>query len=304
MFRTVFLVSLVLCTSYLVFPQLPDSDIWLIPLNDSAGNLITKKPMNITARPGYDNQPSFSPDGKFILYTSVRDTQSDIFRYEIKTGKTKRLTATRESEYSPTVMPDRKNISVVRVELDSAQRLWKFPFQGKPEFSLVMDKIKGVGYHSWLGPDSVALFVLGKPFTLQLFNVRKQIPDTLMDNPGRCFGKLYLTNFIYVEKLNSLGLPDSIRYYSPIEKRVYASVPCLLGSEDFAIYTASAFGGKGYYNALLMCKGSELFILWDQGKKKGWNKIADFAGAGIENITRIAISPDKKYIAVVSNKKT
>ncbi len=284
------------------FSQLPDTEIWLIQLKDSAGTMLFKNPQNITKRPGYDNQASFSPDSKSILYTSVRDSQSDIYRYDIKSKKTTRLTQTVESEYSPTYMPDGKNISTVRVERDSTQRLWKFPVSGKPEFSLVMDKVKGVGYHAWLGPDSLALFLLTQPFSLQLFNVKKQIPDTLAFNPGRCFGKLYSHNFIYVEKENSEFIPDTIRLFDPRSKKVYQSFAAVKGAEDFVVMTVDVFEGKGYYNALFMCKGSELFRQWI-GQDKEWKKVADFSGMGIENVTRIAISPDNKWLTVISNKK-
>jgi len=68
------------------------------------------------------------PDGHGVLYTSIRNKQADIYRYDLQSGATTQVTNTAESEYSPTLMPDRKNISVVRVEADGkTQRLWKFP---------------------------------------------------------------------------------------------------------------------------------------------------------------------------------
>ena len=43
--------------------------------------------MNITRSPGYDNQPSFTPDGAAILFTSNRGgTQTDIYRYDVGSG--------------------------------------------------------------------------------------------------------------------------------------------------------------------------------------------------------------------------
>jgi Tol biopolymer transport system component len=49
---------------------------------------------------GYNNQPSFLPDGKTVLYTSFRNGQTDIYRYDLSTGKTTQVTNTTESEYS------------------------------------------------------------------------------------------------------------------------------------------------------------------------------------------------------------
>src|SRR5205085_7470855 len=81
---------------------------------------------NITNRAGYDNQPSFV--GSTIYYTSQRAGQTDIYRYE--DGRTVQVTATPESEYSAALTPDAKAITVVRVERDSTQRLWRFPLDG------------------------------------------------------------------------------------------------------------------------------------------------------------------------------
>jgi Tol biopolymer transport system component len=129
--RKLYLFSfLLLCTT--LRAQMPDTDIWLFDLEQKGDSFILSKGMNITDRPGYDNQPSFSPDGKFIYYTSYRDGQADIYRYELASNIVKPFCQTPESEYSPTVTPDGKFVSVVRVEKDSAQRLWKFPVAGGP----------------------------------------------------------------------------------------------------------------------------------------------------------------------------
>ena len=68
----------------------------------------------VTTWEGYDNQPSFTPDGAAILYTSIRaDNQADIYRHGLADNSTMRLTETEEAEYSPTVTPDGKFFSVV-----------------------------------------------------------------------------------------------------------------------------------------------------------------------------------------------
>src|SRR5256884_6786780 len=165
-------------------PAPPSSDIYIIDVKSYDGELEFSPPVKINATTGYNNQPFFLPNGRSILYTSIRDKQADIYRYDISTKATTQITNTPESEYSPTLMPDEKNISVVRVEADGTQRLWKFPLAGGAP-SLVLENIKPVGYHLWVDDDTLALFVLGKPNTLQLVDLRTGKAQVIADNPGR-----------------------------------------------------------------------------------------------------------------------
>jgi hypothetical protein len=74
-----------------------------------------------------------------------------------------RVTYTPEGEFSPAVMPDGKDISVVRVEADGTQCLWRVVDKGqKSETSVILADIKPVGYHAWIDERTVALFVLGE----------------------------------------------------------------------------------------------------------------------------------------------
>lgn len=163
----------------------PSTDIFLVDLSARDNRFTIGKPINITAREGYDNQPMFLPDGRSIFYTSIReDAQADIYRYDIQSGSTARVTDTKEAEYSATVMPGGKYFSVIRVEADSTQRLWKFPLGGgKP--ALVLEKIKPVGYHVWVDDKTLVLFVLGTPNTMQLVDARTESAATVASNIGR-----------------------------------------------------------------------------------------------------------------------
>ena len=42
--------------------------------------------------PGYDAEPTVSPDGRFIVFTSTRSGDLELYRYEIATGETLQLT--------------------------------------------------------------------------------------------------------------------------------------------------------------------------------------------------------------------
>jgi Tol biopolymer transport system component len=68
----------------------PGTDIFLAGIRidrGRIGRISLETPVNFTNRPGYDNQPSFTPDGRAILFTSIRDgKQADTYRYTLKTG--------------------------------------------------------------------------------------------------------------------------------------------------------------------------------------------------------------------------
>lgn len=289
------LIAFILSFSAGTLAQLPDGDIWLLDMSEKQGRYDFTNPKNITERPGYDNQPSFTPDGKNILYTSIReDNQADVYRYNISTAATTRLTSSFTSEYSPTVMPGGKYFSVVMVEQDSTQRLWKYPLKGgKPK--LILPRIDSIGYHCWYDKKNVALFMLTHPFTLELANLGSQELRLLGNNIGRSinrvvFNKKNLLFYIYsaphetsryIVACDAAGKHDYINAIKTPE-----------GSEDLAVIKNQV---------LVMAQGSKL-LKYDLVKDKIWTEIADLESFGINNITRIAISPDGSRIAVVSNK--
>ena len=76
----------------------PSTDIWLVALPADVTTLQAETVRNITARAGYDNQPSFTPEGGAILYTAQHGEQTDIYRYDLDAQATTQLTRTAQSE--------------------------------------------------------------------------------------------------------------------------------------------------------------------------------------------------------------
>src|SRR5262249_151327 len=178
----------------------PDTDIWLASFAPRSTPAVSKA-VNITRSPGYDNQPSFTPDGGAVYFTSNRGaSQTDIYRYDISSGATTRVTNTPEGEYSPTVMPDGAHISVIRVEQDGTQRLWRFTLDDR-EPEVVLDRVSPVGYHAWIDDHTRALFVLGQPATLQLADTRTGSAEEAARGIGRSLQRIPRSGTIsYVDK--------------------------------------------------------------------------------------------------------
>ena len=278
-------------------PGPPASDIFVVEVGtqrDKESKEIKPKfsePKKITDYAGYNNQPFFLPDGNSILYTSIRNGQADIYRYDIKTGKTTQVTNTPESEYSPTLMPDGKNISVVRVEKDGTQRLWKFPLSGDGAPSLILENIMPVGYHYWIDDHTLALFVLGgkgKPNTLRIADTRTGKSEIIAENPGRILRKVPNRNqFSFVHKISDQHW--EIKYFDMRARTIASLIETLPGVEDYAWLNG----------ALLMGKDSKLFAVRPLSGGK-WTEVADFSKDGIKRITRIAVNSKRVAIVGVS----
>ena len=264
--------------------QAPGTDIWVATLEADA--LAFEGWRNVTARPGYDNQPGFTPDGDAILYTSHRDEQTDIYRHDLASGATDRVTGTAESEYSATVMPGGDRFSVIRVEADSTQRLWSFALDGSdPE--LVLTEIRPVGYHAWIDEHTLGLFVLGSPATLQIADTRDGTAEVAASDIGRSLHRVPGRAAVsFLHRVDGVAL---LRIHDPASGRFEDVAQPVADAVDYA-WTP---GG-----VLLMGSGSRLFAL-DPDADAGWREVADLSAVGVTGITRLAVSPDGTRIAVV-----
>ncbi|MEO8126803.1 MAG: hypothetical protein ABJF23_28465 [Bryobacteraceae bacterium] len=260
------------------------SDILLAAVRIHRGRVTVGQPVNITNRPGYDNQPSFTPDGRGLLFTSIReDKQADIYRYDLKTGQTERLTKTPESEFSPATGSGGKTFFTVRVEADQTQRLWEFQADGSSP-KLVLDAVKPVGYFAFADARSVALFILGTPPTLQLADTRTGHSEVIASNIGRPILKIPGRHAISFLEKQADGV-WWIKEVDPKTRKVKPIVKALEGSEYFA------WAPDG---TLLMTKGSKLYECRPLAGGE-WIEAAEFPA----KVSRVAVNSRGSQIAVV-----
>ncbi len=257
-----------------------DTDIYLLDLERGPTGLTAGPPRAVTNRAGYDNQPAFTADGA-LLYTSIRDGQADTYRYDPTTGEV-RVTTTPESEYSPTPIPGSDRFSVVRVEADSAQRLWSFAADGTDP-RLVLPDVAPVGYHAWAA-DRVALYVLGEPPTLEVANpatgavrtVARGIGRSLQPVPGR----------EAVSFTQDTGDGWLIRELDVAEPGI-RTLAVLLGPDEYHAWTPDG--------TLLTAHGTRVFRL-GAGE---WQPLVDVGPFGLGSVSRLAVSPDGRSLALV-----
>ncbi len=257
----------------------PSTDIYLVPL--TLGGAAMPKvgaPLNITHRDGYDNQPSFSNDSKYMFYTSTRaDAQSDIYRWDFSTGLAVPVQKTKESEYSAAATPKDDGVTVIRVEADSTQRLWNMPNSGEP--TVMFPSVKPVGYFAQADDSTWALFVLGQPATLQIAHTNREGTETVARNIGRSLHRIPGTKRVsFVQK----G-PDGwfVMSFDPATKKIDTLVATVSKSAEDVAWADST--------TLLQANGSRLYA-WKKGTT-AWTEIGDFSYAALNNITRLAVSP-------------
>lgn len=244
---------------------------------------------NVTLRPGYENQPAFSATGSSLYYTSTReDAQADIYRLDLERGGATRLTKTApESEYSAVEVPEGGAISVIRVERDSTQRLWRLPLGGGVE-TVLFPTLKPVGYHVWADRDRVVMFVLGNPNALVLGNLANGAIDTIVFNIGRSLhripgsARVSFVSKAYESAAWVMSLDVETRAVQPLTK-----LPA--GTEDYAwLPDGRLIAGSG--SQLLVC---------DLARQAQWTPFADLAADGVGGITRIAVSLQGDKLAIV-----
>ncbi|MBK8583924.1 MAG: PD40 domain-containing protein [Bacteroidetes bacterium] len=270
--------------------QIPDTDIYLIPAKYENGKIILGKAVNITSSPGYDNHPCFSPDSKEILFVSIKDSvQSDVWKYDIATKTKVQLTKTKESEYSPTYIKKGKSISVVRVDKDSIQRFYKMDYPAMKKTEMIKGS-EGIGYSCWINDSLVAGFYVDKINNLKLMDLTNLNQTHLYDNPGRCMKINPVSKSLFIIDKND----SASNYLCEVDverNKVGRIVKTLKGSEDFDFLK----------NGLIIFGHDGKFFTLSEDRTE-WIPVSEPIEGLSGDFYRFAISPDNKYIAVVSYK--
>jgi Tol biopolymer transport system component len=284
--------ALILCAlTESVHAQAPSTDIFLAPIKRIRDSIVIGPATNITNRPGYDNQPSFLPNSSGILYTVVgADAQADIWRYDIAAHRNTRVTTTTESEYSATVMPGGLRMSVIRVEADSAQRLWSFGLDGSNP-QVLLTALKPVGYHAWLSPSKLATFVLGTPATLHVIDSDGSHDEIRARDIGRSLHRIPGRDaFSYTQR-------DSA-------KALWIMTQTVTGESETMLVRASADNEYHAWtpDAILLTVTGGVLVRWNRAldATRAWMPVADLSKSGVKNVSRLAVSPDGKWLAFVA----
>ena len=274
----------ILLSTFIIYSQ-QDTEVYLFDYSNSKPLPILTNPMNISNNPGYDNQPSFSKNGKFIYFSSTRNGQTDILRFDIKNDKKKWISQTIGGEYSPQEI-SKNHISAVRLDPDGKQLLYSYKISRN--HSRVLVENKKIGYYAWINSKELLCFVLGEPNSLQFINLKSNDSILIDEIIGRSIHKIPNSKLMsYISKKTDSW---SINSFDPVSKETSKIINTVKGSEDLT------WTNNG---VILMSDGNSLFS-FHPGYYEDWKFVIDFKEFDLTNISRISLDRGNNYIAIVA----
>ena len=287
-FTRVLLCIFLFLSAGTVSAQLPDTEIYIATLSKQGNEWKFSEPDNVTNRVGYDNQPFFSPDGSSMLFVQVKDsTQSDVYSYSIKEKTSRQISSSPESEYSPNYTPDHSKLSVVRVDMDSAQRFYTFDPRTPSKVQFVPGT-DSIGYYCWMNDSMLAMFLVGENFSLQILNTHSHQRSFISYNIGRCL-KLSSDkkSLLFLDKSDSTQWMISSLQIADF--KINPVIKAMDGNEDFCPLNDGS---------LLMGSAGKLYI-WNKGLGDEWKLAKDYSRT-IGPFYRITVDEQSNHVAFVA----
>ncbi|MGB7392757.1 MAG: nuclear transport factor 2 family protein [Pricia sp.] len=279
----VFTISILFTT---VLSAQTNTEVYLLDVKTVDGQTELVNPRNISNNEGYDNQPSFY-DGNTILFSSTRNGQTDIARYDIETDSVSYITDTPQgSEYSPLKIPGKNSISAIRLDTTGLQRLYQYSVWDGSSTELLSD-LK-VGYHVWYDKNTVISSVLVKDrMDLVISNLKDSTDRSVQQNVGRSLHRIPNSNRIsFISKENE---PWEVRSLNPITGEVEKITDMYDNTDDMCWLS----------DGTIIAADDRVLMEIRPETQKEWERFLRLEKKEISNISRIAMSPNGKYMAMV-----
>ncbi|MGB0908268.1 MAG: TolB family protein [Maricaulaceae bacterium] len=271
----------------------PETDIFLFDIDlNKTGNMMISSGENVTARKGYDNQPSFTPESKSFLYSRSGTYQTDIYEYDIESRKSRQITKTATNEFSPIVSPDNRIITYITDGAGANQNIAKLN-RYKPDHSAALfpslSLREPIGYYALNHQTGDVLFWSRYGYSVSLMQsdgkTKHFVSGHAVPSTPHIIPNTNQFSFIHRQSNGEAwikALDTKTRSIRPL-------IPVVGSTEN---YTWTPDG------AILMIEDDVLYR-WMESSGQGWQDIADLSGYGIKNAARLSVSPDGKRLAVV-----
>jgi TolB protein len=286
------LAALASCAVESAAAQTIPVNLYVADLTWNKGVMHVGTPRKLTRDKGINSQPSFTPDGKSILFVR-RDSsagQGDIYKIELASGRETRVTNTAEMENSPTVTPD-GNLMVIRWTPQTLFKEWGpwiYDMKGQP--------IKGV----LPGPDTVGYYVRLDSVSFAMMRPKSKRAIAIFDSRTGAMTdydfvvatlppqKIPGQRAISYTRVDSVG-GNRIRRLDLVTHDTTEIAPALSGK------SVHAWTPRG---TIIMGKGNTISALNPPGKT--WTQVASFADPELQDINTYVVSPKGDKLILIS----
>lgn len=242
---------------------------------------------NVSNNEGYDNQPSFISN-EALVFAGNNNGQIDISEYDFNTKLKRWVNAQTEGgEYSPQKFPSSTDVAAVRLDKDGKQRLYRYSAK-TGESSVILEDLQ-VAYFAFYNDQKILATVLNnEKLDLVMIDLQLKSVDTLFSDAGRSIQKVPKSKSISYTLINeSKKLDLYVLDINSGESYFICELPT--GVQDYVWLNDTQ---------VLVGMNSTLY-LYDTLGEAEWNKVASVSEFGIKNISRMAISPNGKKLALV-----
>lgn len=241
---------------------------------------------NISNNKGYDSQPSFYNDN-IILFASTRNNQTDIAKYNIKTGKKKFVNNTPYGgEYSPEKIPNSKHISAVRLDNSGLQRFYKYNFKTGKDKLLIENLV--VAYPRWFDKNTViTVAIINKKLDLFIADVKSNTHTLVAKGVGRSVHKIPNSNLVsFISKENKMW---EVKSLNPKTYEI-KSIIRTKNKEDVCWLP----------NGTLLMSYKNAILKFNPKTDENWSLFHQFNNENINNISRIMVNKNGTKLAIVA----
>lgn len=291
--RKLFIVIILIMIDKLLLAQMPNTSLYYLKCKKSKNAIyLSEAPIKIHSNQEYNNQAFFIDNNNFLYVKSDSNINTDIWLMNCTTFKERQITFTlHEQEYSPTLLPNFKSLSTVRIDADKKQRLYQINLEGNV-IQCYNDSLTDIGYHTWINDTLYVGFFIGDTEKLYLKSTKKY-SQWICDKPGRGFKYIKAENKLYfIDKSNDEKWMLKSYDLKNQSEQLLTEMP--KGVEDLTLLNWKK-------KQFLICAFQNVILYYDI-KNNTFEPLFDTAITE-GNITRIAVNKNSDKMIVVLNKK-
>jgi hypothetical protein len=284
--KKLFFLSIILTTSF-TFAQ-ENTEVYVFDIAPAYEGLQLLNARNISNNEGYDNQPSFISN-ETLVFAGNNDGQTDISEYNLTTKHQKWINQKTEGgEFSPQKFPSNNDFAAVRLDKDGLQRLYRYSSETGNSSEIIKDL--QVAYFAFYNDKKMLATVLdGDNMDLVLIDLTSKTADTIFRSAGRSLQKVPKTNSMSYSLVNEEGNLDLYMLdMNSYESYFICELP--IGIQDYVWIN----------DTQILVGSSNRLYMYDTLGEPEWTRVASLEEYGVKNISRMAISPDGKKLAVVT----